>query len=46
MSIKQELLEQIKEWRRQQDILEDMIEEAYNRIDMIESQENRLITIA
>ena len=28
-----ELKEQIKEWRRQQDILEDMIEAAYNRID-------------
>jgi len=29
-----ELKEQINEWRRQQDLLEDMIEEAYNRIDM------------
>lgn len=37
--MKQELLEQIKEWRRQQEIIEDMIEEAFKRIDQLESIE-------
>lgn len=34
--MKEELLEQIKEWRRQQDMYEDMIEATYNRIDELE----------
>jgi hypothetical protein len=37
--MKQELLEQIKEWCRQQDILEEMIEEAYRRIDELTEED-------
>lgn len=33
LDIIKELKEQISEWRSQQDRLEDMIEEAYKRID-------------
>lgn len=36
MSITEELRVQISEWRKQQDQLEEMIEEAYKRIDIEE----------
>jgi hypothetical protein len=38
MSREEELIAQIKEWRRQQEMLDDMIEEAYKRIDEIKSK--------
>lgn len=34
--MKEELLDQIREWQRQMNNLEDMIEEAYKRIDQID----------
>lgn len=39
-SVAAELRGQIKEWQREMDMLEDMIENAYNRIDELEQDDS------
>jgi hypothetical protein len=35
--VKEDLLRQIQEWRREQERIEDMIEDAYQQIDELEN---------
>ncbi len=42
-NIKQELLEQIKELQRQRDMIEDMIEEIYKRIDILDDKKDSFV---